>query len=467
MKITIRYLLGLLLAVGLLAFTITPAKAFVGITVGIAPPPLPLVVQPDCPGDGYMWTPGYWAWNPDDDAYYWVPGSWVMAPEIGLLWTPCWWGWQDGAYCFHNGYWGRDVGFYGGINYGHGYFGRGYDGGRWRDGHFQYNRNANNVRGIASARTFAGERGASSNSRVSFNGGSRGVRATATAGELRAANERHSGATATQNALATSARRDPGQRFSASHHTPAVTGTARAGALKTGTTSAATGALHRNAVAGENRTRTTSGESAFTGETRSRTQTSSALAGENRTRTQGGASAFTGGTQTNTRHVSAINGENRTQTSGESAYTGQPATRHVSGGSSLTEHRTASVTPVERHVSQAPAVRSSGSAFESERHVSAPRVSSEPSRVSSFHSSGGGFSRASVSHSGGGFSGGSRGPVSHSGGFSGASRGGGGGGGFSHASVSSGGGHAGGGGGGRGPGGGGAGGNGGGGNSHH
>ena len=31
--------------------------------VNIAPPVLPVYVQPVCPGDGYLWTPGYWAWD--------------------------------------------------------------------------------------------------------------------------------------------------------------------------------------------------------------------------------------------------------------------------------------------------------------------------------------------------------------------------------------------------------------------
>jgi hypothetical protein len=40
-----------------------------------APPPLPDYEQPQAPGDGYLWTPGYWAWG--GGGYYWVPGGWV------------------------------------------------------------------------------------------------------------------------------------------------------------------------------------------------------------------------------------------------------------------------------------------------------------------------------------------------------------------------------------------------------
>ena len=101
-------------------FLALPFASFaqVNISVGIAPPALPVYEQPACPAAGYIWTPGYWAWDQD---YYWVPGVWVPPPRVGLLWTPAWWGWNNGAYVFNQGYWGPRVGFYGGINYGWGY----------------------------------------------------------------------------------------------------------------------------------------------------------------------------------------------------------------------------------------------------------------------------------------------------------------------------------------------------------
>src|SRR5580658_3157592 len=122
-----------------------PGRSFaqgVAVSITIAPPVLPVYTQPICPGDGYLWTPGYWAWDSD---YYWVPGTWVMAPEPGYLWTPGYWGWGNEGYFFNQGYWGMSVGFYGGIDYGFGYFGRGYEGGRWDNGHFFYNTTLNNV----------------------------------------------------------------------------------------------------------------------------------------------------------------------------------------------------------------------------------------------------------------------------------------------------------------------------------
>src|ERR1700676_3082982 len=49
------------------------------------PPPLPEYEQPPVPAEGYLWTPGYWAYAPG--GYFWVPGTWVEPPRIGLLWT--------------------------------------------------------------------------------------------------------------------------------------------------------------------------------------------------------------------------------------------------------------------------------------------------------------------------------------------------------------------------------------------
>jgi hypothetical protein len=73
---------------------------------------LPVYEQPLCPGDGYLWTPGYWGWGDGD--YYWVPDAWVLPPEVGFLWTPGYWGWGGDGFLFNEGYWGASIGFYGG-----------------------------------------------------------------------------------------------------------------------------------------------------------------------------------------------------------------------------------------------------------------------------------------------------------------------------------------------------------------
>src|SRR5215469_17447755 len=159
------------------------SPAQVGIVVSFGPPELPVYEQPLCPGDGYIWTPGYWAWDDEDDDYYWVPGTWVLAPEVGLFWTPGYWAWEDGSYVFYNGYWGPQVGFYGGIVYGFGYFGYGYEGGRWENGHFFYNRSVNNVditvvHNVYSTRVV---NNTLTMTRISYNGGQDGIQARPTA----------------------------------------------------------------------------------------------------------------------------------------------------------------------------------------------------------------------------------------------------------------------------------------------
>jgi hypothetical protein len=177
----------------LLAFLllVIPASSFAGVfvSVTIAPPVLPVYAQPACPGDGYIWTPGYWAYGPD--GYYWVPGTWVMPPTVGLLWTPGYWGWGNGVYVWHTGYWGPHVGFYGGVNYGFGYFGSGYEGGYWRDRHFYYNRTVNNVN-ITNVHIY--NKTVINNvtvNRVSYNGGRGGIIARESREQERAEREHH------------------------------------------------------------------------------------------------------------------------------------------------------------------------------------------------------------------------------------------------------------------------------------
>src|ERR1700745_4276988 len=94
---------SLFFALLLLVFS-AAAFAQVGITVSFGPPPLPVYEQPLCPGDGYIWVPGYWAYDTDYDDYYWVPGTWVEAPEVGYLWTPGYWGWGGEGFIFHEGF---------------------------------------------------------------------------------------------------------------------------------------------------------------------------------------------------------------------------------------------------------------------------------------------------------------------------------------------------------------------------
>ncbi|HTG81406.1 MAG TPA: hypothetical protein VL949_05655 [Geobacteraceae bacterium] len=207
------------------------AQVSVGISVAYAPPALPVYVQPVCPGPGYIWTPGYWAWDPAF-GYYWVPGTWVLAPYTGWLWTPGYWGWSNGVYVWYEGYWGPVVGFYGGINYGFGYNGHGYHGGYWDHGTFYYNRTVNNVRNTTITTVFSRPVPRSATPRrVSFNGGSGGVPLRPTAEQLEAARHRTSEPIALQREHLQAARRDPVLRASANQGRPAIAATPRPGAF--------------------------------------------------------------------------------------------------------------------------------------------------------------------------------------------------------------------------------------------
>jgi hypothetical protein len=207
------------------------AQIGIGLSVNFGPPAIPVYEQPPCPGEGNIWTPGYWAYGPD--GYYWVPGTWVMAPQVGFLWTPGWWGWGGSAFLFHVGFWGPHIGFYGGINYGFGYFGNGYEGGRWDNGHFFYNRSVNNVN-ITNIHNTYNTTVVNNNTtnRVSYNGGEGGINARATQEEEQAAHEQHLQPVAAQTQHEEAARNDPQQRASVNQGRPPVAATARPGELK-------------------------------------------------------------------------------------------------------------------------------------------------------------------------------------------------------------------------------------------
>jgi hypothetical protein len=195
------------------------AQVGVGVSITVAPPALPVYEQPPCPTEGFLWTPGYWGYGAT--GYFWTPGLWVAPPNPGLLWTPGYWGFVGGAYRWHVGYWGPHVGFYGGINYGFGYGGVGFWGGRWEGGHFLYNTAAWHVgagfHGVYEDRTFIhpGEI-----NHASFNGQG-GIRSFPTAQERTAMGEQHFGRTPQQISQQRSARVDPSNYAAVNHGTPA------------------------------------------------------------------------------------------------------------------------------------------------------------------------------------------------------------------------------------------------------
>jgi len=185
------------------------SRAGVFVSVGFAPPILPVYVQPPCPEPGWMWTPGYWAYGPD--GYYWVPGTWVPAPYEGALWTPPYWGWSGGLFVFHPGYWGAHVGYYGGVNYGFGYMGIGFVGGAWHGHEFAYNTavvhvNTTIIHNTYVDNTVVRNNTIVNNNHVSYNGGPGGINHQPTPQENSFAHEQHMAPTSFQTQHESTAR---------------------------------------------------------------------------------------------------------------------------------------------------------------------------------------------------------------------------------------------------------------------
>jgi len=218
---------------------VPPPRAVV--TISVAPPPLPVYEQPMCPGDGYLWSPGYWAYGPA--GYFWVPGTWVQPPRVGLLWTPGYWAAEGASFTFHEGYWGARVGFYGGVNYGGGYIGVGYAGGRWVNNEFHYNAAVTNVNVVNVHNVYretvvnnVNIRNTTINNttinnttinNVSYSGGAGGVRATPTAAEMEAARQPHVDATPAQRQHHEDARANPELQAARNQGHPPIAATPR------------------------------------------------------------------------------------------------------------------------------------------------------------------------------------------------------------------------------------------------
>jgi len=176
-----------------------------------APPSLPDDDQPPCPQDGYIWIPGYWAYRSGDlggGDFYWVPGGWVQPPQIGVLWTPGYWSHAGGGFSFHAGYWGPHVGFYGGIDYGHGYPGEGFIGGAWQGNQYSYNRAVTNVDAALVRSTYNPTFSSNPAGKASYNGVG-GVIAAPSSREREFADEPRIAATPAQQARAQQAARNP------------------------------------------------------------------------------------------------------------------------------------------------------------------------------------------------------------------------------------------------------------------
>jgi hypothetical protein len=215
------------IAVPLLTLSAPKAHAGIFISIGFAPPELPVYVQPPLPQEGFIWTPGYWAYG--DYGYFWVPGTWVEAPQPGYLWTPGYWGYDGGMYGWHEGYWGEHVGYYGGVNYGFGYGGIGFFGGEWRGGHFAYNSAVANFGGVHVTNVYVNTTIIHENTIVNVNhvsyNGPGGINHPPSPVERQYSTERHIQPTPNQTSHITAASQDRSQLASVNHGRPATLAT--------------------------------------------------------------------------------------------------------------------------------------------------------------------------------------------------------------------------------------------------
>ena len=147
-----------------------------------------------------MWTPGYWAYG--DDGYYRVRGT--IMPRMTARSGPRRTGAGPMAFTFSIPDTGDfNVGYYGGVDYGFGYLGIGFIGGRWHGHDFEYNRaymhvDDRRIHNVYDDRGDASRYMVARDSRVSYSGGPGGIRHDPSPQERAAMHEQHMGRTSYQ-----------------------------------------------------------------------------------------------------------------------------------------------------------------------------------------------------------------------------------------------------------------------------
>jgi hypothetical protein len=95
-----------LTAVAMTAFALAlslGAQARVNVDIDIAPPAPRYEVVP-APRVGYVWAPGYWAWDDGHHKHYWHKGRYIRERH-GERWVPDRWAQRDGRYHYEPGRW--------------------------------------------------------------------------------------------------------------------------------------------------------------------------------------------------------------------------------------------------------------------------------------------------------------------------------------------------------------------------
>ena len=117
--------------------------------------------------------------------------------------------------------------YYGGVNYGYGYTGVGFQGGYWDGGAFFYNHAVANFGHVNIVNVYTTPVTVHVTTRVSFNGGQGGVQARPTAEERVAMTQRHVGPTPLQTQHEMSARAMPAMHASQNGGHPQILTTRR------------------------------------------------------------------------------------------------------------------------------------------------------------------------------------------------------------------------------------------------
>jgi len=94
---------SLVLSLALVAGSTAFAQVSFNIVVA---PPAPLYEVAPMMQPGYVWAPGYWAWN--NDHHVWVRGRTIVQRD-GYLWAPDRWVQQGGSYVREPGRWERSM----------------------------------------------------------------------------------------------------------------------------------------------------------------------------------------------------------------------------------------------------------------------------------------------------------------------------------------------------------------------
>jgi len=97
-----RWAPGLLFSVLLAAGTAVQAQVSWSITIG---PPPPIYEAVPMLSPGYVWAPGYWAWN--NDRHIWVHGRSIVQ-RSGYRWEPDRWEQRGDGYYRQPGNWARE-----------------------------------------------------------------------------------------------------------------------------------------------------------------------------------------------------------------------------------------------------------------------------------------------------------------------------------------------------------------------